>query len=567
MSWFYKHKFITRALSVLCLCAVMLCAVPDGFISPVASSALPLGTVVLPVIGEVSVGAIYAIGALLVSAGILSSTQVGDYETVSSAVSSFLSWVQSNYGSLTWDASNFTRFTSFLSSVVAAYAADYADELLFSSVDMTTEDFDLYREAVKGYSNTSSDGSIVTGLFSDSSFYPSDFLVYLGSNPIIFPTVDIVDYFPSLTNLSLWDGKSVTFSYFITPQFGINVRVSFSSSSSGTNARWLYYVTIFNGSLSYPINYSGSYTSFPFSSLPSSYPLDISFIASGNSSYPFSFSSNLYIFSGQSSSTSKSLSFSLFSSSDSLSRGSSWFNWNVGNSSWLSSSSGVFFSPISIGYSPTSAIDEGAELQIPISFDSDPDTNIGAVLGGTLVIDDYGATIREGTEDIDVPVNPDVPISWPSDLTGELDFPADTDGEVLNPDDSLAFKIPIIGWLVDLLSDLWDLIKSGFNKFGAWLKAIFDSIAGILDSLRGLPERFRQWFDDILDWLERIFDAIIGFVFDLGSILLEFLAFLSGYTIFQGLLSKYLPQPVYLVLWAFWVAALAMGLFRMVVNR
>lgn len=188
-----------------------------------------------------------------------------------------------------------------------------------------------------------------------------------------------------------------------------------------------------------------------------------------------------------------------------------------------------------------------------------------------------------GVRDYDYPIGSDTPIVGPISGTGSIsiDWPQDiaTDHTIDDTaggdgaSDALpwVFRIPILGQILKAIKALWDLLKAGFNKILEFFQTLINSIAGFFDAIwnkianfwRGIPDAIRN----ILDVLRNILNAIAGFIFDLGDYLAGILAFITGYTLFQNLLTHFLPASVATVMWAMWLCAIAIWLLRMLLNR
>lgn len=117
---------------------------------------------------------------------------------------------------------------------------------------------------------------------------------------------------------------------------------------------------------------------------------------------------------------------------------------------------------------------------------------------------------------------------------------------------SSVFSSPI-EWLKELLTSIWNAITSGFEAVLNWGSSLFDSIS--------------QFFKDCLQFLKDILASLADFLTGIVAFIPDILAWLASYTLFGDLLNKFLPQPVAVVFISFFLASIAIWLFRMIANR
>lgn len=523
IAYFNRHKSITRFISILCLCLIVSFSVPSGFFVPDESHA---------VAGVDDIFVLLAVGSLLVSAGVLLQSDLDDaaagvagaLDKVKAASMSFLNWVTPSLSA----SSPYQQILGIAEGLRRAYTDLDIDFSFSPSSDL--------KESVSDYISDTVSGSVLpTGIYTDDSYNPN----------VIYNQIQV---------LPISDFSS-NYIFYITPTFALRYD-TYQGTSSGVTSTYGRF-SVFN-------NFTRSWVVISSFTSPVSSYSSVGFRFQDRTIYDET--SFYYRFRLASSLNGSIISGSYITTNNPNSLNSSSYpNFTFGFSS--------SFSDYLLSYDASDALFDASTITIPLDYNVDPDALLPTALGSQEVFNAYGDVIRVGAVDQSGVIDPDIPIdgTWPGALEGELDTTAGTDGEVLDPNDNLVYKIPFIGWLADLLSSLWDLIKSGFNRIGQWLKAIWDKITSIISAVVDLPvnifNQFSGKLNDILDKLQEILEAILSFILDLGDILIDFLAFLSGYTLFQTLFSHFLPAAVYLPLWAFWLCAVAIGLFRTLVNR
>lgn len=189
----------------------------------------------------------------------------------------------------------------------------------------------------------------------------------------------------------------------------------------------------------------------------------------------------------------------------------------------------------------------------------------------TLILDSNG--------DVVLPYPGVVPGVLPGEITTEWDDYdiTDTPDDVqLSPDGTTPIsRIPILGNIADALRKLWELLKEGFNKLLAWLQSLLDALTGLISGIVGgivgfFGARFPDipdLIDEIINLLRQLLDLLGNLITSLPAFVVDILAFISGYTVYQTLFNAFLPAPVALVCWTFWLVILGIGVFRMVLAR
>lgn len=131
--------------------------------------------------------------------------------------------------------------------------------------------------------------------------------------------------------------------------------------------------------------------------------------------------------------------------------------------------------------------------------------------------------------------------------------------------------LPIISDIYDLCASAFDFIRSALSSVVDWLSDLWDSIVHIAENVvnrvtefwRGIPQVIR----DIADTISDILSFLGDFLSNLGNGILHVLSIISGYTLFHGLLTNFIPSSIADLLWTFWLTALGIGLFRLIADR
>lgn len=529
---FLQSKIAKHCIAVVLIASVLVSSVPGGFAAPDRSDAA------IPV----AAAGVAAVATALIAAGVLTDNT----DDLLSFAEGFIDWA-----SALQLASVNAWVTS--ASVASAWVSTVIDGIEYRTLDYDSTIAGYIYEYLNTFSNN---GSISNGLdaplYSDNGFR----ILFFLNNPIFtFPSYTSSDF--TLITSEQFNALPLTLVR-ITPSFSFGYRVGLVPANSTHNNLLVQVSGIYNGNIMNTVTYSETYPNYNIVTIPSVSIFARDFMASnGTRSIGFSLSYN--------NRTSWVARFVYSSSTDSV-------NFPV---NWVVTSSDSVFSEypgnvITGQFLNDQSLNNGSTLAIPAhAFDND-NVSLGNY-ADTLILDSNG--------DVVLPYPGVVPGVLPGEITTEWDDYdiTDTPDDVqLSPDGTTPIsRIPILGNIADALRKLWELLKEGFNKLLAWLQSLLDAITGLISGIVGgivgfFGARFPDipdLIDEIINLLRQLLDLLGNLITSLPAFVVDILAFISGYTVYQTLFNAFLPAPVALVCWTFWLVILGIGVFRMVLAR